>query len=411
MLKAFKTGIAAAVLTAAAVGTAAADGPKLYHDKYFWQESMQRMATFAAEKQHPFEPTPYATDQYQAFIATGVQSGNPPDLFTWWNGTKLKELVDSGALQPLDDLWKEAVDAGQMDPAAAELYKVDGKIYGVPLHLSSWVVFYNKKLFDKAGVTPPKSWDELLATADKLKGAGITPFVATVQDGWRGFIWFEELLIRTDPETYLKLNAGEASYTSDAVKKVFEIWGDLYARGYFTPATSNEEVLSFARGDAAMYLMGDWAIQNIVEGGLKPGDDFGAFVMPNITPGLPAAAIGEGSPIVVSKTGAAKPEVTDFIRWWMTDEAAAAWAKDPSLYIGNVKAPKPNVIVQEVSEALAAAKARTLPRYWEASPSDIVLPAVEEFNRFMVDPKPAVAEEVMQNVQKIADDYWAQHKQ
>jgi multiple sugar transport system substrate-binding protein len=95
----------------------------------------------------------------------------------------------------------------------------------------------------------------------------------------------------------------------------------------------------------------------------------------------------------------------------MTDEAAAAWAKDPSLYIGNVKAPKPNVIVQEVSEALAAAKARTLPRYWEASPSDIVLPAVEEFNRFMVDPKPAVAEEVMQNVQKIADDYWAQHKQ
>jgi ABC-type glycerol-3-phosphate transport system substrate-binding protein len=208
----------------------------------------------------------------------------------------------------------------------------------------------------------------------------------------------------------MKLNQGEIGYTSDPVRKVFKIWGDLYAKGYFTPATSNEEVLNFARGKAAMYLMGDWAIQNIKEGGMKPGADFGAFVMPNVDASLPPAVINEGSPIVLSTAGAKDPAVVDFIKWWVTDQAAAQWAKDPSLYIGNLKAPKPNVIVEDDAAALAAMKAKAYPRYWEASPSDIVLPAVEQFNKFMVTPTPAVAEQVMAATDKIAADYWAAHK-
>ncbi len=231
-----------------------------------------------------------------------------------------------------------------------------------------------------------------------------------MQDGWRGFIWFEELLLRTDPDAYMKLNRGEIGYTSAPIKKVFKVWGDLYAKGYFTPATSNEEVLNFARGKAAMYLMGDWAIQNIKEGGMTPGQDFAAFIMPNIDPALPPAVINEGSPIVVSTGGAKDEAVTGFAKWWMTDEAATEWAKDASLYIGNLKAPKPNVIVEEDAKTLAATKAKPYPRYWEASPSDIVLPAVEQFNKFMVTPTPEVADQVMAAVGKIASDYWAAHK-
>ena len=400
----------AAVAVLGSVVAARAEPPKLYHDKYFWQESMQRMAKYAAEHGHPFVPTPYATDQYQAFIATGIQSGSPPHMFTWWNGTKLTELVEAGALRPLDDVWQKAEQAGQIDPVTAELYKVDGKIYGVPLHLSSWVVFYNKKQFDQVGAAPPKTWDELMAVVEKLKKAGITPFDATVQDGWRGFIWFEELLLRTDPDAYMKLQSGDLPYTSEPVKKVFALWQDLYAKGYFTKATSNEEVLNFARGDAAMYLMGDWAIQNIKEGGMTPGKDFGAFVMPNVNPSLPPAVINEGAPIVVSTAGGDDPDVMSFVNWWVTDDAAAQWAKDPSLYIGNLKAPKPNVVVEQIAADLKAMKTKTYPRYWEASPSEIVLPAVEQFNRFMVDPTQKTADEVMASVDRIASDYWAAHK-
>ena len=51
-----------------------------------------------------------------------------------------------------------------------------------------------------------------MKAADKLKAAGVTPFEATVQEGWRGFIWFEELMIRTDPEAYKGLHDGSVPY-------------------------------------------------------------------------------------------------------------------------------------------------------------------------------------------------------
>ena len=136
-------------------GLAATD-LKLYHDKYFWQDFLKKMATFAASKGHPFTPTPYATDQYQAFIASGVQAGNPPDMFSWWNGTKLAELVEANALAPLDDVWHEAIASGEAEQSVADLLTVDGHVYGVPLTVNYWGVAYNKALFAKAGVTVPR---------------------------------------------------------------------------------------------------------------------------------------------------------------------------------------------------------------------------------------------------------------
>jgi multiple sugar transport system substrate-binding protein len=388
----------------------AADAIRLYHDKYFWQDFFKQMAEFAGTKGHPFEPTPYATDQYQAFIASSLQAGNPPDVFTWWNGTKLAELVEADALAPLDDLWQKMIAQGEAEQSVADLLSVNGHIYGVPLAVDYWAVAYNKALFDKIGAGVPTTWDELMKTAEKFKAAGITPFDATIQDGWRGFIWFEELMIRTDPAAYAQLNAGKIGYTSAPVKRVFELWGDFYKRGFFTPATSNEEFLDFARGKAAMYLIGDWAYANLKKGGLEPGSGFGAFIMPNVEASLPPAVIIEAAPIVLSKQGAAKADVAGFAEWWMSAEAAEAWGKFASLNIGNPKVAKPNAVVASIAEQAAKMKAKPITRYWEASPSDIVLPAVEQFNKFMVSPTPAVAEACMATIDKVAREYWASKK-
>ena len=388
----------------------AADTLKLYHDKYFYQDFLKKMAELGAKAGHPFEPVPYATDQFQAFIASGLQSGSPPDMFTWWNGTKLAELVEADAVAPLDDLWKAMIAQGQAEQSVADLLSVNGHVYGVPTGVNYWAMMYNKALLAKAGVSVPTTWDALMAAADKLKAAGITPFNATIQDGWRGFIWFQELMIRTDPAAYAALNLGKIGYTSDPVKKVFALWGDMYKRGYFTPATSNEEFLDFARGKAAMYLIGDWAVSNIKQGGLTPGDGFGAFVVPNVDTSLPPAVIIEASPIVLSKSGGAKPDVAAFARWWMSDEAAGAWGQYASLNIGNPKVPKPNPVVTSLADQVGQAHAKPITRYWEASPSDIVLPAVEQFNKFMVNPTPTQADAAMASIDKTASDYWASKK-
>ncbi|WP_309086021.1 extracellular solute-binding protein [Chelativorans sp.] len=403
--------LAAAALAGAALaaaGGAHAQTVTVYHDKPFYQAGWDGLTAAAKEAGIDLQFSAYTTDQFQAFIQSGLMSGDAPDAFTWWNGTKLEEIVESGQIAPLDDLWAEKIAAGEYDASAAEPFKVDGHIYGMPTGINRWVVMYNKELFEKAGIeSVPTTWEELMAACEKLKAADIIPFNASIQEGWRGFVWFEELLIRTDPDAYVALNEGKLKYTDEPVRRVFEIWNDLYAKGYFTDPASQEEQLDFARGKAAMYLAGDWNIGLIEAGGLKPGEDFGAFIMPNVDPDVPNVVIVEASPLLISTAGAQKPEVMEFAKWYLSSDAMNAWATTPGLYAGNLKAKVPNEIIGQIADSAAKGNYRSMTRYWEASPSEIVLPAVEEMNRFMTDPSMETAETAMNNIEAIASQYWA----
>jgi len=393
-----------------AFGAAKAQTVTVFHDKPFYQAGWDGLTAAAKKAGIDLQFSAYATDQFQAYIQSSLQSGDAPEAFTWWNGTKLKEIVDSGEIAPLDDLWAKKIASGEYDASSAEPFKVDGHVYGMPTGLNRWIVFYNKALFKKAGIDKvPTTWDELMATSAKLKAAGITPFNASLQEGWRGFVWFEELLIRTDPDAYVALNQGKLKYTDEPVRNVFKIWGDLYAKGYFTDPASQEEQLDFARGKAAMYLAGDWNIGLIEKGGLKAGDDFDGFIMPNVKPDTPKVVIVEAAPLLISKAAADKPEIKAFTEWYMSPAAMDSWATVPGLYAGNNKAKAPNPIVQKIARIAADEHYRSMVRYWEASPSEIVLPAVEEFNRFMTNPSPQAADTAMKNIDAIASQYWAAH--
>jgi multiple sugar transport system substrate-binding protein len=95
----------------------------------------------------------------------------------------------------------------------------------------------------------------------------------------------------------------------------------------------------------------------------------------------------------------------------MSDKAMNAWATKPGLYAGNNKAKIPNVLIGEIAKAAADGNYKSITRYWEASPSDIVLPAVEELNRFMTDPTPDQATQAMNNMEAVASQYWAANPQ
>ena len=113
--------------------------------------------------------------------------------------------------------------------------------------------------------------------------------------------------------------------------------------------------------------------------------------------------------MVISTAGAEKPEVMEFADWYMSEPAMNAWATTPGLYAGNNKAKIPNVLIGEIAKAAADGNYKSITRYWEASPSDIVLPSVEEMNRFMTNPTPEQAEQAMNNMEAIASQYWASH--
>ena len=391
-------------------GLASAQTVTIYHDKPFYQEGWDGLTAAAAESGLDLTFSAYTTDQFQAFIQQGLMSGSPPDAFTWWNGTKLAEIVDSGQVAPLDEYWDAVIASGEYDAAAAEPFRVGEHIYGVPTGINRWVVFYNKALFEQVGIeSAPATWDELMADCEAFKAADISCFNASLQEGWRGFVWFEELMIRTDAEAYEALIRGELAYTDAAVQRVFDIWGDLYARGFFTDPASQEEQLDFARGNAAMYLAGDWNIGLIQAGGLEPGVDFGTFIMPNVDADDANVVIVEGGPLVFSTVGVERPEVQEAIRWWLSTAAMDAWATTPGLYAGNNNAIIPNELIGQIAQIVTDGNYRSITRYWEASPSEIVLPSVEEMNRFMTNPTPEQATTAMTNMEAIASQYWASH--
>lgn len=396
-------------ITLATPGAAYAQNVPLYHDKGFWSDQLKQLGAAAKEKTGiEIVETPYAPpEQYKAFIQSSIASGNTPDLFTWWTGKTFEELIDTGQVAPLDDVWEKLVSTGEYDASTRDLFKVGDHVYAVPMTLARWVVLYNKQMFADAGISEPKTWDELMAAAEKLKAAGHTPFNITVQEGWRGFIWFEELMIRTNPNAYKGLFDGSVAYDGPEVRKAFEIWSDLYAKGYFVDPRSTEESQDFARGKAAMYLIGEWAEGIVDAAGLKPDSGFGAFIMPNVDPSLPSSVIVEGSPIVVSTAGIEKPDVKTALDFLVSADGAAAWAKASGNYIGNLKATPPNPVVGKITADMAANKTLLLERWWEAVPPDLQGELVAELNSFMLDPTMANAENVMKRMQTLNANYWA----
>lgn len=101
-------------------------------------------------------------EAHTKFMAA-VAAGNPPDLAVESYGWPIT-YSEMGILQPLDDVI-EAIGEGNILPQDLKLNYYNGHYWGVPLYGTPSVLYYRKDIFEEKGLTPPKTWDELLATA------------------------------------------------------------------------------------------------------------------------------------------------------------------------------------------------------------------------------------------------------
>lgn len=398
-------------LGVAALMAGSANAADLYSDKTPWNAGMSELARIGTEASGTEitlqEVTP--TDKYQAFMQTSIAGNNTPAFFTWWNGNQLKDLVDIGVAADLSEYWETAIANGDFSAEQAELVSVDGKPYGILLNVANWVVFYNKNHFEEAGIEgTPTTWEEFIDAADKLKAAGYTPINAPASGGWMPFIWFSQLVLGTDPDAFVGLTDGSVPYDGEAVQNAFEVWGDMYEKGYFTDPREQDEQKFFVDGTASMFLVGDWHSGSFVEAGMEAGEDFGTFLMPALSPDVQQSIIVEASPIVVSQAALdADPSLGDAVLALMSEEASTAMGSTVQVYNGNLKAEAPNSIIAANKELVAEEAPRALVRWWEAVPSQIQGDLVAAMGAFMFDPTPEQAERSMQIMQQVNADYWA----
>ena len=130
------------------------------------------------------EIVPQSTDTLISAFQAAVTAKSGPDIASQWATGPVLGFVWQDGLVPVSDY----VPASEMDNwLNLNENTYNGKVWGAPMYLIGIEVMYNKDMFAKAGVTPPASgrwtWDEFLAACDKLKAAGITPFVGGDKDG------------------------------------------------------------------------------------------------------------------------------------------------------------------------------------------------------------------------------------
>ena len=121
-----------------------------------------------------YEPV---ADDFQRYIINALSAGTAPDLFymdVLWAGS----LIQSGVVEPLNAYLEKSTVLKPEDiiPSLLDAFTVDGTIYGIPKDFNTLAVFYNKDLFDYAGVEYPNNedtWDTFYAKLEQV--AAIDP--------------------------------------------------------------------------------------------------------------------------------------------------------------------------------------------------------------------------------------------
>jgi multiple sugar transport system substrate-binding protein len=393
-------------------GGGGGDPLKMTNDKIAWKDWFAETGKAAAAAGAiGWNPIEYSdTTSYQAAIKTTGNTPKVSDMFSWWSGWLMKELVDAGMLADLTPVWEKQGDA--YSPGVRDALTFDGKQYGVPLNIAYWVTLYNKHTFDKHKVDVPKTWDEFTGACEKLKAADVTPLGSTIDGRWPGFVYFQELLVRTDPSLYTALIDGKAKYTDATIVDVMNVWGDMIKKGWFSDPSAttigtgaNNFPPSFKQGKIAMVTWGTWFEPNLDAAGMKGGDDYGAFITPNIESSAGNNLIFETGPWCV---GARSQRLDDAIKateWFASQEGQSKWIEVTGFTSPRSDVPSVNPVDKELDETIQSGDYTLLNRYWEATPHDIVELAVDQFGKFMLkggDPVP-----ILETIQKQADQSWA----
>jgi len=193
---------------------------------------------------------------YRAQMITRFGAGNPPDVF-YVNAEYAKDWIDEGFLLPLDDyISRQGFDTSAFFPGYLDIFKGDdGQIYGLPKDGNTIAMAYNTDLVP----TPPATLDELVTTAEGLKGQGNLKAPLCLNPGLdRGlaFLYAQGGSLLTED------NSASAIETPESTAAV-QWYLDLFRNGLGMTASDMGDGWcgeALGKGDAAIVFEGGWLV-------------------------------------------------------------------------------------------------------------------------------------------------------
>jgi multiple sugar transport system substrate-binding protein len=232
-----------------------------------------------------------AIESFRAQLPTYLNSGNPPDVLTWYAGSVARDYAHKGFLLDVSDMWTGSGACAGFSSALKELSTgTDGKQIFVPTSYYWWGLFYRKSAFQQWGVAPATTWDEFIALCQTLKGKGVNPLtMGTGSTPWVASGWFDYLDLRINGATFHRdLLAGKHSFDGPEVKAVMDHYKQLLP--FFDPKGRSyswqDAVTPLSNKSAAMYLIGAFITGSMAK---DVADDLDFFRVPIIEPSVPVA--------------------------------------------------------------------------------------------------------------------------
>ena len=271
------------------------------------------------------EVTPW--DQYWTKVEAAATGGSVADVF-WMNGPNITKYARGGVISPIGEYLSESdVDMNNYPSGLVSLYNIDDAQYAIPKDFDTIAVWYNKALFDAAGVEYPTddwTWDDMVEKAKQLTDTskGIYGVVSQLnnQNGYYNTILANDgFIISEDKKT--------SGYDSTEAIEAIKLWVDLIEKGYSPTLAQQEDTTSnmmFESGMVAMIFTGSWTTPEYA-GADQISETIDVVEMPTVNEKKASVIHGLGN--VISSATKHPQEAWKWVEYLASQEANELQAK------------------------------------------------------------------------------------
>lgn len=320
-------------------------------------------------------------------------TANPPDVANWYAANRMGPYVAAGLFEDISALWAEPAIADNLASTKGAM-TIDGKQWGVPYTYYQWGVYYREDIYKELGLSEPTTWEEFKANCQTILDSGRKCFTIGTKFLWTAGGWFDYLNMRTNGyDFHMALTNGEVEWTDDRVKATFAHWRELIDMGAFIDnhqSYSWQEALPFmVSGDAAAYLMGNFAVDPLRTAGLG-AEQLDFYQFPPITDGIELAEDAPTDTFHIPSGAKNKAAAMEFLRYVVSADVQTdinAGNKLGQLPVNAQSAVDDDEMLTQGFAMLSSNSPGGIAQFFDRdAPAEMAAIAMEGFQEFMVFP-------------------------
>jgi multiple sugar transport system substrate-binding protein len=363
-----------------------------------WKETI--IPTF--EKENPdikVEMTIYDHEAYKTQIRNFLPA-EPPDVVNWFSGNRMKFFVNQDLFEDVSDVWDQNNLHNEL-AAARSTMTVDGKQWGVPTTYYQWGFYYRKDIFAKYGLGEPRSMADLMNIFETLKKNGVTPIAIGTKYLWTAAGWFDFLNLRINGyDFHMALMDGEVSYEDQRLDRVFDVWGEIAKSGYYIDNHASyswqEGMAPMINGDAAMYLLGNFIIPDLMRAGLE--GKIGYFQFPVIDGSVRTYEEAPTDSMHIPARAKNKKDARRFLAFLGRADIQKIIADASGMLSTNNQSPPPTDEFLKIGFKVLSESAGLAQFYDRDTPPEMAKEGMKGFQEFMV--KPDREKQIRQRIER-----------